>query len=318
MAFTNLGAAVAAPVAIKFSHVLSNDSPKGQTALKFKELAEKRLPGKVSVEVFPSAQLYNDAGSLQALLLGDIQLVAVSLSNVKKYTKKLQIFDLPFLFKDLEAVERFQASPEGRGLLKAMDGKGYMGLGYLHNGMKLMTANDPLRIPSDASGRKFRIMSSDVLAAQYEALGAHPVKKPFSEVFTLLQTKAIDGQENTWSNMWTKKFYEVQDYITETNHGVVEYIILTSSSFWSGLPEDIRAELEQVMVESIAHGNNVARTKAVADRKKVVDAGRNTIIKLTDEQRAQWVGVMRPVWKQFEDQIGKNLIDAAVAANSGP
>ena len=134
-----------------------------------------------------------------------------SLSKFKKYTKKLQIFDLPFLFNDIDAVDRFQQSEAGQKLLRSVEKKGLLGLGYLHNGMKQMSSNQPLKLPGDAHGKKFRIMSSDVLAAQYEAVGAIPVKKPFSEVFTLLQTKAIDGQENSWSNIQSKKFYEVQE-----------------------------------------------------------------------------------------------------------
>lgn len=284
-------------------------------ANKFAELVDRDLSGKVKVEVFPNSQLFGDNKVLEAMILGDVQLAAPSLSKFKKYTKSLQIFDLPFLFKDMAAVEKFQKGPVGQKLLMATKKKGLIGLGYLHNGLKQLSASKPLRVPGDAKGKKFRIMSSDVLAAQFKAVGAMPLKKPFSEVFTLLQTKAIDGQENSWSNIYSKKFYEVQPYITESNHGVLDYFVITSAEFWMGLPDDIRTVLKKDLDEAIAFGNKVAAEKAIGDRQKIIDSKRSTIIELTPAERQQWVDAMKPVWKQFEDQIGKEYIEAAVAAN---
>ena len=197
----------------------------------------------------------------------------------------------------------------------SMKSKGLIGLGFLHNGMKQMGCNSPLRVPSDAKGKKFRIMTSDVLAAQFKAIDAMPLKKPFSEVFTLLQTKAIDGQENTWSNMYSQKFHEVQPYITETDHGVVDYMVVTSTEWWMGLPDDIRAALKKAMDDAIAFGNDVSFRKAVEDRQKIVDSKRSEILILTEAEREQWVEAMKPVWKQFEKMIGKDVIDAAYAAS---
>ncbi|WP_372737500.1 TRAP transporter substrate-binding protein [Neptunomonas sp.] len=308
-------AAVAAPIEIKFSHVVAESTPKGQMALKFKELVDERLAGKVNVEVFPSSQLFGDGKELEAMLLGDIQLIAPSLSKFQKYTPELQVFDLPFLFKDMEAVERFQQGPEGQGLLSSLESKGLMGLGYLHNGMKQLSASNPLRVPADASGRKFRIMTSDVLQAQFEAVEAVPLKKPFSEVFTLLQTRAIDGQENTWSNIYSQKFFEVQPYITESNHGVLDYLVVTSTEFWMSLDDDLRAELKKALSEAIAYGNGIADEKANEDKQQIIDSNRSEIINLTDAERQQWVDAMKPVWKQFEKDIGVDLINAAQAAN---
>ena len=307
--------ASAAPIVIKFSHVVAENTPKGQMANKFKQLVDERLGGKVVVEVFPNSQLFGDNNVLEAMLLGDVQLAAPSLSKFEKYTKSLQIFDLPFLFKNMDAVERFQQGPVGQKMLMSMKKKGLIGLGYLHNGMKQLSASEPMRVPADAKNKKFRIMTSDVLAAQFEAVGAMPLKKPFSEVFTLLQTKAIDGQENTWSNIYSKKFYEVQPYITESNHGVLDYLVVTSTEFWMGLPDDIRAEVKKALDESIAFGNKVSDQKAVEDRQKIIDSKRSEVIELTDAERQQWVDAMKPVWKQFEDQIGKEYIEAAVASN---
>lgn len=181
--------------------------------------------------------------------------------------------------------------------------------------MKQLSASDPLRVPADAKNKKFRIMTSDVLAAQFEAVDAMPLKKPFSEVFTLLQTKAIDGQENTWSNIYSKKFYEVQPYITESNHGVLDYLLVTSAEFWMGLPDDIRTEIKSALDEATKFGNEVSAQKAIADRQKIIDSKRSEVIELTDAERALWVEAMKPVWKKFEKKIGKEYIEAAAASN---
>ncbi len=307
--------ASAAPVEIKFSHVVAENTPKGQMATKFRDLVAERLAGKAVVQVFPSSQLFGDNKVLEAMLLGDVQMAAPSLSKFQKYTESLQIFDLPFLFKDMDAVERFQQGPAGQKLLSSLEKKGLVGLGYLHNGMKQLSASEELRVPADAAGKKFRIMTSDVLQAQFEAIDAVPLKKPFSEVFTLLQTRAIDGQENTWSNIYSKKFYEVQPFITESNHGVLDYLVVTSAEFWMGLDKGLKVEIKKALDEAIAYGNSVAAEKDISDRQAIIDSRRSQVVTITDAERQLWVEAMKPVWKQFEDQIGADLIEAAVASN---
>jgi len=303
------------PILIKFSHVVAENTPKGQMANKFKALVEEKTDGKVVVEVYPNSQLFGDDKVLEAMLLGDVQLAAPALSKFSRYTDVLALYDLPFLFKDLDAVDRFQQSEKGQAMLDSISRRGLIGLGYLHNGMKQLSADEPVRVPADAAGLKFRIMSSEVLEAQFEALDATPLKKPFSEVFTLLQTRAIDGQENTWSNIYSKKFFEVQPYITETNHGLLDYMIVTSKQFWSGLPDEQRRQVKEALDEALAYGNAVAREKAIEDKIKIAESGRTEIIELTPEQRELWVEAMQPVWKKFEDEIGADLIEAAYQSN---
>ncbi len=308
--------AFAAPIVIKYSHVVAEDTPKGIQANKFRDLVAERLGDKVVVEVYPNSQLFGDGKELEALLLGDVHLLAPALSKFQKYTPLLQIYDLPFLFKDMAAIDKFQQGPNGQALLTSMKDKGIIGLAYLHNGMKQISANDPIHGPADAKNKKFRIMTSDVLAAQFEAVGAMPLKKPFAEVFTLLQTKAIDGQENSWSNIYSQKFYEVQPYITETNHGILDYLVVSSTEFWEGLPADIRPVIEECLKESITIGNEAAAKKDLEDKQKIIDSKRTEIITLTDAERAAWVEAMKPVWKQFEEAVGKENLEAAIASNN--
>ncbi len=308
-------AAMADPIIIKYSHVVADGTPKGQAAIKFKELAEKKLPGKVEVQVFPNSQLFGDGKEMEALLLGDVQIIAPSLSKFAKYTPKLQVFDLPFLFDDIEAIDRFQESPKGQELLNSMTKKGIKGLGFLHNGMKQMSANKVLRTPADAKGLKFRIQTSDVLEAQFKAVGANPQKLSFGEVYQALQSGVVDGQENTWSNIYTQKFHEVQKTIAETNHGVIDYMVITNAGWWEKLPADIRKGLGEAMTESIKIGNKIAFDEGESYRKKITDDKKAEILKLTKAEVGQWRTAMKPVWAKFEADIGKDLIEAAEKSN---
>ena len=303
-------------IVIKYSHVVADQTPKGQAALKFKELAEKKLPGKVDVQIFPNSQLFGDGKEMEALLLGDVQFIAPSLAKFGKYTPKLQVFDLPFLFDNIEAVDRFQDGPKGQELLASMEKKGIKGLGYLHNGMKQLSANKPLKSPADAKGLKFRIQSSDVLEAQFKAVGGNPQKLAFAEVYQALQTGVVDGTENPWSNIYTKKFHEVQKHIMESNHGALDYMVITNAGWWKKLPKDVQKGLNEAMVESIKYGNKVAFDEAANYRQKVIDDKKAEVLPMSKAELQQWRDAMKPVWKKFEKEIGKDVIDAAQKANA--
>ncbi|MDD1960857.1 TRAP transporter substrate-binding protein [Pseudomonas sp. 39004] len=304
------------PVIIKFSHVVADQTPKGQGALMFKKLVEDRLPGKVKVEVYPNSSLFGDGKEMEALLLGDVQMIAPSLAKFEQYTKSLQLFDLPFLFNDIAAVNRFQLSPQGQGLLKSMESKNITGLAYWHNGMKQLSANKPLRVPADARGLKFRVQASAVLEEQFKAVRANPRKMSFAEVYQGLQTGVVNGAENPYSNIYSQKMHEVQKYITESNHGVLDYMLITNTRFWNGLPADVRSELDKIVVEVTAQVNKEAEQLNDSDKQRILAAKTTEIIVLTPAQREQWRDAMKPVWKKFEGDIGPELIQAAETANN--
>ncbi len=307
--------ALASNVTIKFSHVVSNDSPKGQMALKFKELVEKKSGGTMKVEIYPNSQLFNDREVFRGLLSRKVHIAAPSLSKFSRYTKKLQVYDLPFLFKDMAAVKKFQQGKTGQRLLKSLENKGIVGLGYLHNGLKQLSGDTPLLLPTDAKGKRFRIMASKVLEAQFDTIDAVPLVKPFSEVPTLLKNQLVNGQENTWSNIYWNDIYELQSDITETNHGLLDYMVITSKKFMYSLTREQQAIVKESIQESLALGNKLAARRNVSAKREIVDAATSTIHTLTDEQRAQWVTAMKPVWKQFEKDIGSDVIQAAIDSN---
>lgn len=308
-------AGAADPISIKFAHVVAEHTPKGQGALLFKKLAEERLPGQVKVEVYPNSSLFGDGKEMEALLLGDVQLLAPSLAKFEHYSKPIQIFDLPFLFTDIQALDRFQQSPQGQALLKSMEGKGITGLGYWHNGMKQLSANKALYEPKDARGLKFRVQASAVLDEQFKALRAAPRKMSFAEVYQGLQTGVVNGTENTWSNYESQNVYEVQKFFTESNHGAIDYMVITNTKFWNGLPEEVRNTLDAIMAEVTVEVNKQAEALNQASRQRIADSGNSEIIILTPEQRELWREAMRPVWKKFESDIGPDVIAAAEQAN---
>lgn len=308
------GGASDGPILIKFPHVTAPATPKGRAADRFKELVEERLPGKVVVEVYPSGQLMSDDDSIDALAFGEVQMIATSLSKLDRLTHSFQVFDLPFLFPDLETVERFQASPEARTLLGSLSDKGILGLAFWHNGMKQFGGPVAMRSPADADGLKFRIMESDVLEAQVLQIGGNPQKMAFGEVYQALQTGAVDAQENTWSNIYSSKFFEVQDYLTETNHGYLGYLVAVNPRFWDSLPADIRTELDAIVAEVAAWANAQSAEINASGKQMIIDSGASDVVSLTPDEVAEWQTAMRPVWDQFEDTIGADLIEAALAA----
>ena len=309
------GAEAHDPILIKFAHVVADNTPKGQGALLFKKLVEERLPGKVVVEVYPNSTLYGDANELEALVNNEVQLLAPSLAKFEKYTKQLQVFDLPFLFDDLNAVNRFQKRAKGRQLLRAMEDHNIVGLAYWHNGMKQLSASRALRVPSDAAGLKFRIQPSSVLEAQFNQLGASPQVLPFAEVFQALKSGSVQGAENPWSNIYSKQLHTVQPFITETNHGVLDYMLVSNPRFWYAIPHQTRVKLEGIIDDVTYEVNRQAEAANLADRMRIEQAGGSQVIALDDEQRNAWRQAMRPVWQQFEAAIGADVIQAAQTVN---
>lgn len=303
-------ASAQSPIIIKFSHVVATDTPKGKGAEKFKELAEKYTAGKVKVEVYPNSTLYKDKEELEALQLGSVQMLAPSNSKFGPLgIREFEVFDLPYILPDIKTLRKVTEGPLGTKLLKLLDAKGITGLAYWDNGFKQMSANKKLITPADYQGVKFRIQSSRVIQAQFKALGSLPQVMAFSEVYQALQTGVVDGQENTWSNIYTQKMHEVQKYITETNHGYIGYVVIVNKKFWDDLPADIRDQLTKAMKEATEFGNTQSQKEnddALAEIKK---SGKSEIIKLTAEQSEAMRKAMEPVYKDAASRIGQPLID---------
>ncbi|XLP31555.1 TRAP transporter substrate-binding protein [Janthinobacterium sp. SUN098] len=300
-----------APIVIKFSHVVATDTPKGQAAERFKQLAEKATNGKVKVELYPNSQLYKDKEELEALQLGAVQMLAPSLAKFGPLgVKEFEAFDLPYIFPAKTALYNVTEGEIGKSLLKKLEPKGITGLAYWDNGFKVMSANKPLHTPADFKGLKMRIQSSKVLDAQMRALGANPQVLAFSEVYQALQTGVVDGTENPPSNMYTQKMHEVQKHVTVSNHGYLGYAVIVNKKFWDGLPPDIRTQLEKAMREATTFEKAIAQRDNDQALDAIKKAGKTQIYTLTVQEQAEWRKALAPVQKAMEGRIGKDLISA--------
>ncbi len=301
--------AAPAPIVIKFSHVVAQQTPKGQAANYFKKLAEERTHGRVKVEVYPNSQLFKDQEEMGALQMGSVQMLAPSLAKFGPLgLKEFEVFDLPFIFDDYAELHKVTQGPVGAKLLKQLETKGLMGLAYWDNGFKVMSDNKPLRNVADFRGQKMRIQSSKVLESEMRSVGAIPQVMAFSEVYQALQTGVVDGTENPPSNLYTQKMHEVQKYITMSNHGYLGYAVLVNKNFWMGLPSDIRNILEGAMKDATVYANNVAKKDNDDAMAAVRKSGRCQIITLTPQERAAWKRAMDKAHKDNMGRIGADVI----------
>ncbi|NTT85317.1 TRAP transporter substrate-binding protein [Tabrizicola fusiformis] len=310
--------ALGQPVVIKFSHVVAPDTPKGKAAARFEELAERYTDGAVDVQVFPNSQLYKDKEELEALQLGAVQMLAPSLAKFGPLgVPDFEVFDLPFIFRDYQALHAVTMGPVGKDLLARLEDKGITGLAYWDNGFKIMSANRPLRMPADFRGLRMRIQASRVLEAQMAALGAVPQVMAFSEVEQALRAGLVDGAENTPSNMYTQGMNAVQPYATISNHGYLGYAVIVNSKFWDELPDDLRAALERAMAEATDYGNSIAKGENDAALAAMRAAGTTEFHELTETERAAWMAALLPVQDAMADRIGAGTLAAVRAASGG-
>ena len=305
----------AAPIVIKFSHVVAQNTPKGQAAEYFKKLAEERTKGQVKVEVYPNSQLYKDKEEMEALQMGAVQMLAPSLAKFAPLgVKEFEVFDLPFIFDNYQELHKVTQGPVGAKLLRKLEPKGILGLAYWDNGFKVMSANKPLRTPADFKGQKMRIQSSKVLDSQMRAMGANPQVMAFSEVYQALQTGVVNGTENPPSNLYTQKMHEVQKYVTLSDHGYLGYAVIVNKKFWNGLPANIRAALESSMKDATKFANDIAKKDNDDAMAAVKKSGKSQIITLTPQERAAWKKTMDKAHKEHVGRIGADLVKEVYTA----
>ena len=298
------------PILIKFSHVVASDTPKGKAALKFKELAEARTQGRVKIDVYANSALFKDKEELEALQLGVVHMLAPSLSKFGPLgAREFEVFDLPYIFDSYEHLRKVTDGPIGQALLAKLESRGILGLAYWDNGFKVMSANRPLRQPTDLKGLKMRIQPSTVIDSQMRALGAIPQVLDFSEVYQALRANVVDGTENPPSNLYTQRMHEVQKYVTVSNHGYLGYAVIVNKKFWKSLPADVRGALEAAMNDATRYGNDIAKKENDASLEQVKRLGKAKVITLTSTEKQEWKRALVPVHQQFMDKIGRGLIE---------
>ncbi len=298
------------PIVIKFSHVVTNDTPKGKGALKFKELAEKYTNGKVKIEVYPNSSLYKDKEEIEALQLGSVQMLAPSTAKFAPLgVKEFEALDLPWLFKDDETYAAAMKGEVGKWLFKKLEAKGILGLAYWDNGFHMMSASRPILKPSDLEGLKIRISGSKVADQYFRILGSIPQIMAFSEVYQALQTGVVDGCENTPSNYYTQKFFEVQKDITVSYHAHLQYAVIVNSKFWNGMPADIRGQVDKAMNEATDYTNSIAQKENSDALEEIKKSGKTELHYLNDAQRKAWQTAMQPTYKWAKGRVGQEVLD---------
>ncbi len=303
----------AKPIVIKFSHVVAVDTPKGKAANYFAKIVKERTNGRVIVKVYPNAMLYNDRAAIEALQMNAIQMACPTSAKFTGWLPELQLFDLPFLFKNAEHLHKVMDGPVGQKILKLFKRKGMLGLAFWDNGFKVLSNNKhPIVLPKDAKGLKFRVMSSQVLQEQFKAVGASPQVLPFSEVYSALEQGVVDGCENPWSNLYTKKFYEVAPYTTESYHGYLGYVLVTNQIFWNKLPKDLKKIILGCVKDATAYNREIDAKLTEEQRAKVLKDPKVKVVTLTKEQRAVWVKKLRAIYPKFYKVIGKDLIEETI------
>lgn len=304
---------VKAELIVRFSHVVSDNTPKGLAATHFKELVETRSKGNIRVEVYPLSSLYDDSDEMLALQLGAVEIIAPSLSKFGRFGfPKFELFDLPFLFRDIEDVHRITHGVIGKSLLKELSKQQFLGLGFLDNGFKHMSANRPLIHPADYENLRMRIQPSRLIAAQMQAVGARPIPLALSETRTALEHKVVDGTENPLSNFVTQHIYEVQTDLTLTHHAYLGYAVLTNQRFWRSLGDGDRLILSNAMSDALEYGNRVTASQDAEALAFLRKSHTTNIHILNEKQRADLKTAMNPVYENAKTRIGDRLLKAVI------
>ncbi|MCA0971381.1 DctP family TRAP transporter solute-binding subunit [Halobacillus litoralis] len=297
-------------VVIKFSHVVAENTPKGRAARRFASLVRNRTNGEVQVEIYPNGTLYNDQNEYQALKDGHIQMIAPATSKLTDRFPRWQVLDLPYAFPTYQAVEEAYQGLIGETLLEDLPQDQVRGLTFWYNGYKQITSSEkPLIHPSDFERTHFRIMPSPVIAKQFEALGASTSELPFNKTYTNLEVDFINGQENTFSNIYSKKLYQEQDYLTISNHGYLGYVVLMNEDFWKNLTPDHQEVIEQALTETTDWIRRHSIEMNDAHLREMKRSESLEVHYLSNQQKEHWKDRFQRVYRETEPIIGKTLME---------
>jgi len=282
----------------------------------FKKEIETKSKGRIKVELYPNGQLGGTREMVEAVQMGNLEMTTPATSVLAGFEKKIQVLDLPFLFKNKETAFKALDGELGKKIATMLEPQGLVVLGYFENGYRHISNNrKPIVTPGDLKNLKIRTMENPMHIAYFKALGANPTPMNFGEVYTALQQKTIDGQENPVAIVYDNKFYEVQKYYSLTGHLFSVTVLLANKDFMDRLPEDLKAIVK-----------NAAKDFCIADRKMVTEQEKGTIKKLvakgmkinelSEQQKKPFMDAAKPIYKQFENIIGKDLIQLAVNSNN--
>lgn len=310
----SVGQIALAKTVIRVAHTIAPDSHYNQGLLKLGELLKERTNGELELEVYHSAQLGSERDAVEGVAMGTLEMTLVSSAPLANFTNKFMIFNLPFIVRDREKAYAWMDGPEGQKILDSLLEQNIVGLGIWENGFRNLTNSKvAVKAPEDVKGLKIRLMENPIHVATFKTLGAYPVPMPFGELFTALQQKTVDGQENPLIIIHTSKFAEVQKYVTLTGHFYAPAVLLINKAFWENtLTEEQRKIFKECEQEAKTWERQFSQKGDEELAKSLKEAGMEVI----SPDKATWVEATKPVYKQFEEQIGKEMIDSFVNAQN--
>ena len=304
------GANAAAKWNIKLGHDQPEKSPHNDGALYFKKLVEEGSNGEIAVKIYPTQLLGTGVQMSEMVQAGALEVLAIPTSNIQVLHPPLQVLDLPFLFPDKESLYRILDGEFTDALYKPLMNRNIVGLHWFISGFKQFTGNFPIRTPEDFKGHKIRVMPAPIIREQFKAFGASPVPIDFQELYNALQQGVVDGQENPLTTIVTMKFYEVQKYMTLSNHAFIAYVFVASKSFFDSLPEK-----HQKLVREAAKKAGIYERGLVSEREKgfleTIKKAGVQVIELKPEERKAFQKAAEPVYDWFNKNIsdGKRYYD---------
>ncbi|MGN7470843.1 DctP family TRAP transporter solute-binding subunit [Brevibacillus sp. SAFN-007a] len=296
-------------IIIKFSHVVAENTPKGLTVERFAQLVKDKTKGRVEVQVFPNSVLHSEKTEMAALKKGEVQMIAPAFSHLSSIIPAWAVLELPYVFRTQEDVEQALNGEIGQMLFSTLADYDMKGLAFWSSGFKQMTANRPLITPDDFVGQRFRMIPSAVLEAQFRSFQAIPIGSYFGDLYSLLANGKVDGEENTISNVYTKRLYQVQKYMTISNHGFLGYAVVINQTFWNKLPPDIQQAITEAMQEATAYNNQLAVSMNASQLRLLQEQNSIQIHMQTAEERAAWMQAVQPVYDKFAESIGADLME---------
>jgi tripartite ATP-independent transporter DctP family solute receptor len=273
----------------------------------FKELVEKNSNGRIEVQNYHSSQLGDDREMMEALQQGTQEMTCPSTAPIVPFVPEFKVFDLPFLFPDFETADYILDGTIGQEMLEKMSSAGLIGLAYWENGYRNLTNSvRPVKTPEDVKGLKIRTMENAIHLAAWKQLGANPTPMAFGELFSAMQQKVVDGQENPWGPIYLQNFFEVQKYATDTGHVYAPFVLMISKKFWDTLPDDLKEVVKDAAIQSKDHNRKLNRK--MNDEYVVQLKEKMEVTILTPEQKSAFMKAVQPVYDQYAEEIGVDLI----------
>ncbi|MBS4535060.1 TRAP transporter substrate-binding protein [Clostridium sp. D2Q-14] len=295
---------------LKFAHVVRPTTPKGAAAEEFKKLIEKKSDGRIKVTIYADSQMGNDQEINEQILEGTLDMNAPFLSTVTSFVEEFELFDLPYLFTSNESAYAALEGEVGAKLDSYLEEKGLVSLGYWTGGFKQITNSvKPIKSVKDLDGLKIRVSQSPLLVTQFRAINAGGISVPFSDLYSSLQTKTVDGQENPFANIATKKFYEVQDYMTISDHGFMGYSFFMNKDKFESMPSDLQELTKEVAQEVMEWEWEETVRKDEEYLQEIKDAG-VTIDEFDEAEKAEFKEVTKEAYDEFlEKEDGEELLN---------